>query len=262
MMRALVAVACLASAGVVAVYTHYSSGNTGEQVYTVPARAPGRSPASAAPAPPAPAPPAPAAAARPIDPTDHAALARALQRELKRVGCYQGEITGMWATSSRMAMKTFNERVNATLPVDNPDPVLLSLVQGHRDRACGTACPAGQTQAEGGACLPNAMAAKAAKTVHETKSGAEGAGDVTPAAAAAGTAAAVALAAPGKTDPKLPAPQSKTPVQGAARPATSGAGGPAPPEGLVRENRPRRSAEGPAARPPKVVRDVLKALGF
>jgi hypothetical protein len=270
MLRPVVAVVCLVSAGVIAIYTHYSRGS-GEPVYTVTARSPDPVPA---------APSTPPAAYRPIDPADHAALARALQRELKRVGCYQGEITGAWTTSSRMAMKTFNERVNATLPVDSPDPVLLSLVQGHRDRACAAACPAGQTAVEGGACLPSAVAAKAVKTAPEVRPEADKPGDALPAAgaAAAGTAAAVALAAtgktdPGKTDPKRPAPEAKasTPT-GAARPAAGGPSalsalsaptdGPVPPEGMARESKPRRTAEAPPPRPPKIVRDFLKALGF
>jgi hypothetical protein len=265
MLRAVVAVVCLGSAGVIAIYTHYSRGS-GEPVYTVTARAPDPVPAAPSTAP---------AAYRPIDPADHAALARALQRELKRVGCYQGEITGVWTTSSRMAMKTFNERVNATLPVDSPDPVLLSLVQGHRDRACGAACPAGQTAVEGGACLPSAVAAKAVKTAPEVRPEADKPGDALPAAgaAAAGTAAAVTLAATGKTDPKRPAPEAKAPTPpGAARPTAGGPGalsappaptdGPVPPEGMARESKPRRTAEAPPPRPPKIVRDFLKALGF
>ncbi len=257
MMRAVVAVVCLVSAGAIAVYTRYSSGDAGEPVYTVPVRAPD----------PAPAPPAPALAAKPVDPTDRAALARALQRELKRVGCYHGEITGVWTTSSRMAMRTFTERVNAALPVDTPDPVLLSLVQGHRDRACSAACPPGQTPTEAGACLPAAVAAKAGRMLPDVRPEAEKSADAPPtagiAAAAAGTAAGLALAAPGpaRTDPKGPAPEPK-----AAAPAPGSslgsASGPVPPEGMARDRRPRRSAEAPPPRPPKVVRDVLRALGF
>lgn len=226
MMRAAVVVVCLASAGIIAVYTRYFSGGSGEPVYTVPARAPD------------PAPRAPASTAasrpvdRPIDPTDRTALARALQRELRRVGCYNGEITGVWTTSSRMAMKTFNERVNATLPVDTPDPVLLSLVQGHRERACG---------------------AEAEKTA-----------DVLPAAAgaAAAVSAGVAAAAPAAPQSKASAPGAPRPAAGGGPGGPGGLGGPAPPEGVVRESRPRRTAEAPPSRPPKIVRDVLKALGF
>jgi hypothetical protein len=255
MMRAVVVVACLASAGIIAVYTRYFGGDAGEPVYTVPARAPDPSPHTTA-----------SAAAsrpidRPIDPTDRAALARALQRELKRVGCYNGEVSGVWTTSSRMAMRTFNERVNATLPVDTPDPVLLSLVQGHRERACGAACPAGQTAVGSGACLPEAVAANAGKPPAGSGAEAERTADVPPAAAgaaSAGAAAVVPAAATGKVDPS----KSKGSAPGAPRPAAGGPGGPVPSEGMTRESRPRRTAEAPPPRPPKIVRDVLRALGF
>jgi hypothetical protein len=120
--------------------------------------------------------------------------------------------------------------------------------------------------AEGGACA-SAPAAKVAKAVPEAKPEADKSGAVSAAtgAAVAGAAAAVAFAASGKKDPskedsKGPASLLKASAPGAARPATS-AGGPAPSEGMVRESRPRRSAQA-SPRPPKVVRDVLKALGF
>ncbi|MBL8565916.1 MAG: hypothetical protein JNM89_09380 [Hyphomicrobiaceae bacterium] len=72
--------------------------------------------------------------------SDYAAqvdLARDLQRELKRVGCYDGDADGDWKTASRRAMSEFLARVNASLPVDRPDYILLTLLQGHADRACG-----------------------------------------------------------------------------------------------------------------------------
>lgn len=67
-------------------------------------------------------------------------LARELQAELSRVGCYGGEISGTWNASTRDAMKAFLERVNARLPADEPDAVLLALLQNHPRRVCG-ACP-------------------------------------------------------------------------------------------------------------------------
>lgn len=93
--------------------------------------------------------------------SDPAALARTLQRELKRVGCYDGEVSGVWSPASRAAMKAFTERVNASLPVDRPDPVLLALVQGHQGRACGDICPAGEARGADGRCLPVAIMGKA-----------------------------------------------------------------------------------------------------
>ena len=99
---------------------------------------------------------------RPGDGDMRLALTRDLQRELKRVGCYDGKIDGDWGTGSRMAMKTFTERVNATLPVDEPDDILLALVHGQKDKTCGK-CPPGQGFAENGRCLPSALLAQSAK---------------------------------------------------------------------------------------------------
>jgi hypothetical protein len=76
--------------------------------------------------------------------TDRASLTSTLQGELKRVGCYDGYINGDWSTLTRNAMKAFTHYVNARLPVDKPDIVLLSLIQGYEGKACRGSCPAGQ----------------------------------------------------------------------------------------------------------------------
>jgi hypothetical protein len=90
---------------------------------------------------------------------DHATRARQLQRELKRAGCYSGEVDGVWTPAARSAMKTFLERVNAALPTHDPDHVLLALMQHHQDKACDN-CPVGQGMATDGRCLPNALLAQ------------------------------------------------------------------------------------------------------
>ena len=64
-------------------------------------------------------------------------LARDIQRELKRVGCYDGDVSGEWNAGTRRAMKTFVEKVNAALPTDEPDHILRTMVQGHPGNACG-----------------------------------------------------------------------------------------------------------------------------
>ncbi len=92
-----------------------------------------------------------------------AQLTRDLQRELQRVGCYEGEITGSWTPSTKRAMSTFMDRVNATLPMDEPDYILLTLVQGHAAAACGTECPSGQVTSANGRCVPNAVVAGATR---------------------------------------------------------------------------------------------------
>lgn len=266
MNRAIVLILCLASAGGIAAYTHYS-GDAGEQtaVYTVPPR-------TAEPVTKPLAVPAPKAVETP---GDRASLARELQRELKRVGCYSGDINGAWTTSSRMAMKAFTDRVNATLPIDTPDYVLLSLVQGHQDKACGAGCPAGQTSTETSACVPSAVFAKAAKTPADARPdpSAEKSGAAALPTVAAAALAPAAPAAP-KPEPKASAPddraravaappQEATPPVKNTRPGKRNTpeGGPVPPEG-IHQQRPRRSEQRVDSRPPKVVRDVLRALGF
>lgn len=91
-------------------------------------------------------------------------LVRGLQRELKRVGCYWGEVDGSWGAGSKRAMGSFMDRVNASLPLEQPDFILLTLVQSHSGQACGKQCPAGQTLADSGRCMPNAVVAKASPT--------------------------------------------------------------------------------------------------
>jgi peptidoglycan hydrolase-like protein with peptidoglycan-binding domain len=81
---------------------------------------------------------------------DRASLTRALQRELKRVGCYSGEINGVWTPSTRHAGEAFLALANAKLPVAEPDPVLLALVQGNRSTSCVTPCA--QRRNSNGSC--------------------------------------------------------------------------------------------------------------
>ena len=88
-------------------------------------------------------------------------LVRTLQRELKRVGCYAGDIDGDWGTGSRRAMAAFTDRVNASLPIEQPDFILLTLVQGQQGSICGKGCPAGQTVADNGRCAGSPVVAEA-----------------------------------------------------------------------------------------------------
>ena len=96
-------------------------------------------------------------------PRDRDTLTRELQKELRRVGCYDGELNGAWTPATRQAMKAFTDRVNASLPVEEPDAVLFTMVQGQQDRVCGKPCPGGQGLSEDGRCVPNAILAKATK---------------------------------------------------------------------------------------------------
>jgi hypothetical protein len=250
MNRAVVLIVCLLGAAGITAYSHGQrdmgvgsaavGGSDQGDVYVVPQRNPL----------PAPKPPAETATVTPAEtPADRIALVRSLQFELKRVGCYSGEINGVWTTSSRMAMKSFTDRVNASLPIDNPDQVLLSLVKGHQDQAC----PGGTTRA-------------AKSEDGDGRTGALVAGG----AAAAGAAAAMAVSRPDAKADDRPRRVSATPDGSAAGPskgpqqdAAGGAksSGPVPPEG-IKDKAKSKQAKKPASQQPKFVRDFLKALGI
>jgi hypothetical protein len=105
----------------------------------------------------------PVSSSRAADPATRSQLARDLQQELQRVGCYQGEITGSWNSATRRAMSAFMDRANAVLPFNEPDYVLLALVQSHHEVACAADCPTGQVMQDGGRCLPAAVVAQTSK---------------------------------------------------------------------------------------------------
>lgn len=69
-------------------------------------------------------------------PASRADLARDIQKELKRVGCYEGEVDGIWGAQSREAMARLVRNANASLPTQNPEYVLLKLVRGATSGAC------------------------------------------------------------------------------------------------------------------------------
>jgi hypothetical protein len=269
--RAIVLIVCLTAAGAVAAYTRYSE-NAGEQTPVFTVHAPDR---NTGPAAPVPRPVQPSQRANPI-PGDRASLVRELQRELKRVGCYSGDVNGVWTTSSRMAMKSVTDRVNATLPIDNPDDVLLSLVRGQQEGVCGAPCPSGQTASDTGRCLPAAVLAKkpADAAPQEVKAESQAdksgitTGSIVPATAAAATALAATAAIP-KTESKATLPENRarsaamppeeTPPKSGRTERSSRQGGPLASE-RVYQRRTRRASS--TSRPPKFIRNVLSAFGI
>jgi hypothetical protein len=84
-------------------------------------------------------------------------LAQEIQQQLRRVGCYWGRVDGSWDSVTKDAMREFTDRVNATLPLDQPDYAQLALVQSQSDQVCG-ACPAGQSLSASGRCVGPIMA--------------------------------------------------------------------------------------------------------
>ncbi|HJU30636.1 MAG TPA: hypothetical protein VJ740_04250, partial [Hyphomicrobiaceae bacterium] len=118
-------------------------------------------------------PPVPVPAPRPaVNPAtaqkEPVSIGRQLQMELRRVGCYGGAIDGHWNAATRQGMKTFTDRVNAKLPVERPDPILLALVQSQREPVCVPACAEGPQAADGGRCLPQPAGTQEAAASAET----------------------------------------------------------------------------------------------
>lgn len=72
-----------------------------------------------------------------LSPADREALAREIQRELNRVGCYRGDIDGQWGPQSRQAMGAFTVGMKLRIPFDAPDEMLLRVVKGQMQRVCG-----------------------------------------------------------------------------------------------------------------------------
>jgi hypothetical protein len=69
----------------------------------------------------------------PRDPDARYRLVVDIQQRLRRAGCYWGRIDGSWGHATKDAMKEFADRVNATLPLDQPDYILFTLMQSHSD---------------------------------------------------------------------------------------------------------------------------------
>jgi len=197
---------------------------------------------------------------------NRAALVRELQKELTRVGCYDGEISGVWTTSSRRAMRDFTDRVNAKLPIDEPDHILLSLVQGHRQKACGIACATGQQEGPDGRCVPRALAARAAKQPAPPSARADAPAQASPViTGSTTTAAAVAAAVPRAERSPAPPPaklanvQPPPPAAGAERPKRSILeSGPVPSLGVYDGQ--RRQARRAKSRPPTVVQSLVRSV--
>lgn len=81
-----------------------------------------------------------APAAFPTDPATRAALARDIQLELARLGCYAGPANGQWSPAAQRAAGLFVTEANAVIPVTEPDFALLSLARAATaEQACGPA---------------------------------------------------------------------------------------------------------------------------
>jgi hypothetical protein len=199
--------------------------------------------------------PGPALATPAARPSSRTELAQALQTELKRTGCYDGTITGTWNAASRQAMTTFASNVNARLPVQEPDQILLALVQGHRKQVCATVCP-DKDGAATGTCPQQAAAGDAATAKVQPVPMAATAGPrieppATPALDTAKTRGSAQVpAGPALVDPAplappapvAPAPVAQVPVESAAAQLAAAMSGVAPVRSTTGEPPPAQPA--------------------
>ena len=100
----------------------------------------------------------------PHDPDARLELVLEIKQELRRLGCYRGRLDGSWESATRNAMKELIDRVNATLPIDQPDYVQLTLIQSQPDGLCD-ACPTGRSLSASEGCRGSAAVAATQKDV-------------------------------------------------------------------------------------------------
>lgn len=97
------------------------------------------------------APPAPA--------EDPAALVRAIQTELKRVGCEPGREDGKWGSNVTEAMARFNKASSSSHPTDGPQRATLAALAASVGRVCPLQCSRGEEIADG-RCVAKAQPEK------------------------------------------------------------------------------------------------------
>lgn len=71
-------------------------------------------------------------------------LARALQRELKRVGCLDAEADGVWGDKSRTALKSFVRHAKLGITGDEPNISVLDAASATKTRVCPLVCDDGE----------------------------------------------------------------------------------------------------------------------
>jgi hypothetical protein len=78
--------------------------------------------------------------------SDPPALARALQAELRRVGCYAGTADGKWGGRTKGALEEFAQRAQLNLRTDEPTLAALDAIKGRQGRICPLECGPGQVE--------------------------------------------------------------------------------------------------------------------
>ncbi len=94
---------------------------------------------------PAPTQPSPSPSSGP----DPQVLARALQSELKRVGCDPGSIDGKWGGKAKEALVEFSRSAKVAVPTEEPTAAALEAVTSRKERVCPLDCDRGEKEVDG-----------------------------------------------------------------------------------------------------------------
>jgi hypothetical protein len=86
-----------------------------------------------------------------IDPHE---LARSLQLEIKRVGCFNGAVNGEFDDATKAAWHSFTKLTSISMP-DDVSSDAIKAIRGINKRICPLVCPAGK-RAEGEECVGSA----------------------------------------------------------------------------------------------------------
>jgi hypothetical protein len=112
--------------------------------------------AAVSPPPPAPEPPREAVKPQPL--SANVEFVRALQRELKRVGCLSIDPDGKWGEQTRVAYNNFVKQAKLSVDNDEPSTSALDAATAARTRVCPLVCEEG-THAVNGRCVERAQRA-------------------------------------------------------------------------------------------------------
>jgi uncharacterized caspase-like protein len=93
---------------------------------------------------------------------DHHELARSLQLELRRVGCFDGDLDGEFNDRTRSALSNFGKLAAISLPQGDLSLDTLKAVQGIDKRVCPLVCKLGE-RADGDRCVRTCPSGKLVK---------------------------------------------------------------------------------------------------
>ena len=83
---------------------------------------------------------------------DRRDIARWVQLELKRVGCFTGPVDGEYGATTRTALQNFAKLAPAKLADTDPTPATVKAIQDFNKRVCPLECPSGE-RADGDRCI-------------------------------------------------------------------------------------------------------------